>query len=107
MQRRDAGAFGLDLGNLHRADPAEAGHAIGSRPRLKVAEPRQLVLGDGDDQLPAAVERDRVLLAELVHELGALDAELGLERAWRGVDPRLDYSRIVAGLVLPYHARPF
>jgi hypothetical protein len=45
-----------------------------------------------------------VLLAELVHELGALDAELGLERAWRVVDARMDDARIVPGLVLRYGA---
>src|SRR5262249_51913920 len=57
-----------------------------------------------EEQLPAALERDRVLLGELVHELGALDAELGLERAWRIVNARVDDAGVMAGLVLRHRA---
>src|SRR5262245_19652120 len=104
MQRSDAAAFRLELGNLRRADPAQTGHAVCLCSGLKVGEPRQLVPGDRHDQLPAALERDRVLLAELVHELGALDAELGLERAWRIVNARVDDAGVMAGLVLRHRA---
>src|SRR6266851_191917 len=104
MQRRDAAALRLDLSNLRCADPAQARHTIGLRSRLKVGQPWQLVPGDGHDQFPAALKRDRVLLAEFVHQLGALDAELSLERARRIVDARVDDAGIVAGLVLGYRA---
>ena len=54
----------------------------------------------GDDQLAAALVRDVVLFAVLVHQPRALDAQPGLQRAWLVVDSAVDHPGVVPGLVL-------
>ena len=79
MQRGDAATTGLDLGDLTGVESSQTRHAIGPTPTLELIEARQLALLEGHDEFAAAFVGDGVLVAELVHQGGALDAEARLE----------------------------
>jgi hypothetical protein len=99
VQRRQSRGLGLDLADLGRGHPPQTTYAVRATPRLELVQPRQLALLQRYDQLAAALVRDRVLVAELVHEPRALDAESSLQRARSVVDAAVDDSGVVAGLV--------
>jgi hypothetical protein len=75
------------------------------RPSTPLARPRRSSSSspgsslERDDQLPAALGRDAVALAERVHPPRALDTEAGLQRTRRVVDARVDDAAVVAALV--------
>ncbi len=92
MQRRQTSALRLDLGDLGRAHPAQPGNAVRAGAGFEVRQSRQLILPHRYDQLAAALDGDRMLVAELIDEPGALDAELGFERAGRVVHACVDHA---------------
>src|ERR1019366_6924849 len=91
-------------GECRAASPWHSGSmsriAVGVSARLELGQSWQLIVPQGDDQLPAALVRDRVRVAELIHQPGALDAQPGLERAWLVVHAAVDYARVMARLVI-------
>src|SRR6185437_7188136 len=98
-QRPDPGRVRLDLADPLGPDDLEPGHPVRLGPRAQRVEPAELVVRHGDDELPAALERDRVTLAVRL-ELGlARTAQSGLERARRVVQAGVDDAAVVAGLV--------
>jgi hypothetical protein len=99
MKRLQPNGIGLDLGDLLRPDPPQPRHVVGDAAGLQVVEPAQLVGRHRDDQLAAALMADAVVLAVLVHQAGALDAQPGLERSRLVVDTAVDHPGVVAGLV--------
>ena len=83
VERVLARAVGLELPQAGAVDPLEL-HAVRRAPPLELRERRPLVVLDRDDDLPAELVRDALLVAEREEELASLAAELRLERA-RGV----------------------
>ncbi len=99
VQRRDARRVRLDLAQAVGVQPPHARHAVGVRAPLDLGERRQLAVAEGDDELADAVDRDAVALAVRVHPRGAVDAQLGLQRAGRVVDAGMDHAAVVTGLM--------
>src|SRR5690606_19017869 len=63
-------------------------------------EPRNFLLTSRDDYLSAQLERDPLLLAELLHGLLASPAVDGLERPGGIVDSRVEHAGVVSRLML-------
>src|SRR5262249_2472430 len=61
---------------------------------------REFALISGNDELPAAIVRDAVLLAEAVHEFAAFGAVLRLGRTRLVIETGVNHAAVVPGLVL-------
>ena len=92
VERREAARVRLDLSDLIGADPPQARHAVGAAPPLELVEPGQLgSLSVATISFPlrrASIPAPRSRRRGVP---GALDAEPGLERARRVVDPGVDH----------------
>ena len=88
MQRGDPAGVRLDLGDLVRVDPPQAGNPVGLAAPLELVEAGELTLVGGDDQLAVLARLDPALVAIGVEQAGPLDAEPRLQRARRVVDAR-------------------
>jgi hypothetical protein len=86
VQRRHAAGVRLELAELHWPQAAKALDSVSSPPGLELLQSRQLGLAGCHDQLPAALVRDLVLVAERVYATHSLDAQACLERPWLVVD---------------------
>ena len=60
---------------------------------------RQLALVGRHDDLPARFPADPVIVAELLHQPGALDAQSGLERSRLVIRAGVDDAAVVTGLM--------
>src|ERR1035437_6169944 len=89
----------LQLSHLRLTDPRESEHAVGPPPGLELVEPGKLGRLGRDDQLPAALVRDLVALAEGVEPAHPLHAQARLQRARAVVDAGVDHARVGPGLV--------
>ena len=90
---------GLDLLELARSQPAQPGHAVLAAAALQLVEARHLGRSAGHDQLAAALVRDPLRLAVLVHAPRARHAQPGFQRSRLVVDAGMDHPAVVAGLV--------
>ena len=107
----DAGGRGVQAGHSARVglellypvavEPPQAGDPVRMPTALELVEPRQLVVARGDDDLAAALGRDAALVAVLVQQPRALDAQPRLERAGRVVDAGVDHAAVAPRLVHP------
>ena len=84
------------LGAVQDAEPADPVRCCTA---FELRQARELALLDGDDQLAAALVREGALGDVLLERALAGRAELGLQRAWRVVDARMNHPRVVAGLM--------
>jgi hypothetical protein len=101
-QRRDARDVRLDLARLGGAH--EAGRdAVGHGPLREDRQPRQLLLGHGDDELARRADRDAVLRRERRHRRGSRGPERRLEAAGRVVEAGVDHPGVAARLVGRQH----
>ena len=75
MQRGHPASVRLDLGDLVRLDPPQAGNQVGLAPALELIEAGKLTLVGGDDQLAVLARLDPPLAAIGVEQAGPLDAE--------------------------------
>src|SRR5581483_95628 len=75
------------------------GEPVGLPALVDRLQPRQLRLVGGHDHLAAALPRDAVGVAELLHLARALHARARLERAGLVVDAGVDDAAVVPGLV--------
>jgi len=98
MQRGDASAVGLHFGELPGREPPQTRHLVLAAAPLELVEAAELTLVARDDDLAAALVRDLVLLAVVVHLAGAGYAKARLERARDVVDARVNYPAVGAGL---------
>ncbi len=89
----------LELADPVGPDQLGSRHAVLERAPVELLEPWDLRVVGGDDHLPAAQDRDPALLAVGEDPRRSLDAEPCLERAGRVVDPAVDDTARVAGLV--------
>ena len=99
VQRADADRVGLDLGDLPAVELAEAANPVRCGATAELREALELRLVDGDDQLPAVIDRDSLLRRVPLHRLLAPDAERCFQRAGRVVDAAVQDPGVVAGLV--------
>jgi hypothetical protein len=99
VDRCDPNAIGFDIGNLGGFQPSDAGNPVCAGTAKQFLKPWHLVLSPSDDELPAPVVWDALLLAVLIEEGGSLNAETSLERAWCVIHPAVDNAGVVAGLV--------
>ena len=81
-----SGDVRLQLAELVRIQPANVRHAVRLRAPLELAQPLELALVEGDDDLPALDVADVALLAVRAQEPDPASAELRLERSRRVVD---------------------
>jgi hypothetical protein len=99
VQARDAGRMRLELAQRGAVEPADARDAVRGGAALELVEPRQLGRVDGDDELPASVERQALLLAVRAEQAGAAAAQRRLERAGGVIDARVDDAAVPPRLV--------
>jgi hypothetical protein len=90
---------GLSLPNLLRADAAEPFDAVGLSARVDLGKRPEILLADGDDQLPVDAVGDPLLVTEPEQAIAPLSAESRLQRAGLVVDARVDDAAVVAALV--------
>ena len=98
-ERRDPGGVRLVLAELLGAEASHPIQAVGLAASLELVEPRHLVGARGDDDLPAPLEADPVLLAEALEERAPASARRRLEGAGFVVEARVDHAAVVARLV--------
>src|SRR5207302_100523 len=97
-QPGDPGHVRLALADLLGRQPPDALQAVGEPAALQLGQGRQLALVRGDDDLAAALVGDPVVGAVAVHQLPAVGAVLGLERAGLVVEAGVDDPAVVPGL---------
>jgi hypothetical protein len=85
-----AAGMRLDLGDLVGCQPAKVRDLVGEAASLELIQSRQLLVAGGDDQLAIASRLDPALVAVVVEQPRALDAEPRLERSGRVVDAGVD-----------------
>jgi hypothetical protein len=99
VQGGDAAAVRLHLGQPRGVQAPQPGHAVGAPSTLELVERAELARPGRDDDLAAALVGDPALLAQVLHEPRALDAQARLERPGGVVDARVQDAAVVAGLV--------
>src|SRR5688572_22396542 len=89
----------LVFSNLIRSQPSNSLEAVGFSTPMQFFEPRKLGCICRNDNLPATLMRDPVLLAEAVHRFAPFDAILCFQRARFVVQTGMDDAAVVAGLM--------
>lgn len=92
----------LNLANLVRLEPSQAGYAICLASALQLTQCGKLGLIGGDDQLADESVRNRPLVAEGRQPARSFDAQLRLERTWGVVDAAVDHAGVMTRLVGSY-----
>ncbi len=92
-------AVRLELADLLRREHLETGEPIGLPALVDRLQAWQLGLIGGHDDLAAALPRDAVGVAELLHPARALHARARLERAGLVVDAGVDDAAVVPRLM--------
>ena len=97
--RGDAGGVRLDFLDLFRREFAQPLQSVGVAAFPEIFQPRQFILGRGDDDFAALFVRDAVFAAERDHLLQAADAQLRLFRTGFVIKAGVEHAAVVAGLV--------
>src|SRR5919201_1440505 len=98
-ERAHAGAARFDLPQRLAIDELDAFDAVGQAALMERFEPRQLLVANGDDHLPAPLRGNPFFGAVPVHRRRPRDRQPRLQRAGRVVDAGMDHARVVAGLM--------
>jgi hypothetical protein len=99
VEGADAGNGGLQLPEPVGVDERRPPDAVGQRPRVKLGETPELALVRSHDDLPAALVRDAVLVAEAIHCSITLHTETCLQRPRDVIHARMNDAAVVACLV--------
>ena len=99
MEGGDAANARFDGTELIGVEHRDVGDAVGFGPLEDGAQPRDLNVAGGDDDLPALVDGDVVGVGELTQQGHPATAQRRLEAARFVVETRMDDTGVVSGLV--------
>lgn len=99
MHGSHASGLGLNLTHLPRREPPKTLQTILLPPVVEFPQPRNFVVRDSDDEFPAGLMRDAVLMAESDHLPDAANSEGRFPGARTVIETRMQDATVMTALV--------